>query len=39
MLHLALFLYYFAQKILQKSIPFGGNTIKSVFLLVLNSKS
>jgi len=38
MLHLALFLYYFAQKILQKAIPFGGNTIKLAFLLVFNSK-
>jgi len=39
MLHLALFLYYFAQKILQKATPFGGNTIKSAFLLIFSSKS
>ncbi len=35
MIHLALFLYYFAQKILQKAKLFGGNLIKLVFLLVL----
>jgi len=31
MLHLALFLYYFAQKILKKPKLFGGITIKSIF--------
>ena len=33
MIHLAFFLYYFAQKNLQKAILFGGNTIKLRFLL------
>ena len=36
MIHLAFFLYYFAQKILQKAILFGGNLIKLVFLLIFN---
>jgi len=39
MIHLAFFLYYFAQKNLQKATLFGGNTIKSALLLVFNSKS
>jgi len=34
MIHLAFFLYYFAQKILQKATLFGGPLIKSIFSML-----